>query len=239
MGAQVQNLDVPIVSWLAGPAQAGLLAAPSRLTSPIGIVASSVASILFVQRRHMMPATGPGAEGRPRAGATVGITAASAGLTAVIVSPLLVAPSWTMSLLLGSSYQGSGVTARLVAIGMCISALVQPLSADLQARHRHRSVAVSLLLAGLVGTLTVVLAAPTWGAVGGGVGVVMTQITAVAGLTAIRFRERLMIERCGDRSASSYPPDDQAAPAVARTAGLSPRRGVLGDGASPRRRSSR
>jgi O-antigen/teichoic acid export membrane protein len=188
MGAQVQNLDVPIVSWLAGPTEAGLLAAPSRLTSPISIVASSVTSILFVQRRHLATPTGP-AEIRQRAGITIALASASAALTALIASPLLICPSWTMSLLLGSSYHDSNTAARLVAVAMCVSSLGQPLSADLQARYRHNTVAFLLLSAGLSGTVTVLFTADRYGAVAGGLGVLVAQTAAVVALAVIWIRE--------------------------------------------------
>jgi hypothetical protein len=52
LGAQLQNLDVDLMSWVAGSRAASLLAAPSRVTTPLTLLAASAAELLVVQARH-------------------------------------------------------------------------------------------------------------------------------------------------------------------------------------------
>ncbi|MDQ1629395.1 MAG: hypothetical protein QOI54_3139 [Actinomycetota bacterium] len=177
LGAQLQNLDVPLVGALAGAGSAGLLAAPSRLTTPLGLVAASAASILLVQARHH--AGGPRPAGaRPLRRVVAGVLA----LTALGALPLLVVPERTARLLLGEGYSGSATVFRLVAVGVCVAAVNQPLAAQLQAMRRHREVAMIVLAGGLLGLVVVAVTAPAAGATGGGVGILGSQLVILLAL---------------------------------------------------------
>jgi O-antigen/teichoic acid export membrane protein len=165
LGAQLQNLDVPLVAWLAGAASAGLLAAPSRLTSPLGLLASSAATIILVQRRHT--------QGRLKILPTALVVVA---LTSVGVSPLIVAPEAFARFLMGEGYEGAAGVFRLVALGVVLASLSQVLAADLLAHHKQRLVASAVIMGGILDLVVVVSTAPALGAVGGGLGVVSSQI---------------------------------------------------------------
>jgi len=87
LGAQLQNLDVALMSWVGGSRAASLLAAPSRVTTPLGLLAASSAEIFLVQARHHR-ATSARASVRRVAGVVF-------ALTTLGVSPILVA--WPIS----------------------------------------------------------------------------------------------------------------------------------------------
>lgn len=177
LGAQLQNLDVPLVAWLAGAASAGLLAAPSRLTSPLGLLASSAATIVLVQKRH----THERLKILPTALRVV-------ALTALGVSPLIVAPDELARFFMGEGYEGAAGVFRLVALAVVLASLSQVLAADLLAHHRQRQVASAVIMGGILDLAVVLLTAPTLGAVGGGLGVVSSQVLILGLMIAQRQR---------------------------------------------------
>lgn len=177
LGANLQNLDVPLVAWVAGAASAGLLAAPSRITTPLGVLAASAATIVLVQKRHiqgqlpLLPTAFP-----------------VVALTAVGVSPLIFAPGVVSRFVIGEAYEGADGVFRLVALGVILASFNQVLAADLQAHHEQRRVALTVIAGGILGLLVVGLTAPALGAVGGGLGVVSAQVLIVGLLTTYRRR---------------------------------------------------
>jgi O-antigen/teichoic acid export membrane protein len=204
LGAQFQNLDVPLVGLLAGPTQAGLLAMPSRLTGPIGLLASSVSSMLFAQHRYLTSSTGSRSEDRSTWKVTGRIALGSAILTTVAVSPLLLLPSWTMTVALGDDYRDSAIPARLVAIAMCVYAVGQPLAADLQARNSngHRTVALAVVSGGVANGIVIATAAPALGAIAGGIGAILMQLVILAVAGSFWLRNIGIWRRNGPRSAT-------------------------------------
>jgi O-antigen/teichoic acid export membrane protein len=186
LGAQLQNLDVALVGWLAGSRAAGLLAAPSRLATPLGLLASSSASVLLVQARHLRTASDRASPKR--------VTGAVFVLTVLGVSPLLIVPDATARLLFGAEYDDAASVFRLVAVGVCIASVNQPLAATLQARYRHRIVGASVMTGGIIDLAIVAATAHSWGAVSGGIGIVASQVTILAllarGLSSARGRGR-------------------------------------------------
>ena len=179
LGAQLQNLDVPLVAWLAGAASAGLLAAPSRLTSPLGLLASSAATIVLVQRRHSH-------ERLKILPTSLRVVA----LTTVGVSPLIVAPEAFARIVMGERYEGAAGVFRLVAFGVILASLSQVLAADLMAHHKQRQVAFAVIMGGVFDLAVVSLTAPSLGAVGGGLGVVCSQVL-ILGLI-LSYRQRML-----------------------------------------------
>jgi hypothetical protein len=183
LGAQAQNLAVPIVTWLAGPEQGGLLGIPARLAGPISLVAASVSSVLLVRKGLESRATGghgPASSGEDNAVARLAVAAGC--VTTIFVAPLILFPETTMTILLGEAYEGAGQSASLVGVAMCISAFGQPLAADLQARFRHMVVALIILGSGGAGLALVLVAAPSWGATAGALGMLLSQSSAVLAL---------------------------------------------------------
>jgi O-antigen/teichoic acid export membrane protein len=80
-------------------------------------------------------------------------------------------------LLFGNHYEGAASVFRLMAIGVCISSLNQPLAATLLARYRQRLVGASVLAGGIVNLAIVAALGPSQGAVAGRIGVVASQVT--------------------------------------------------------------
>jgi O-antigen/teichoic acid export membrane protein len=181
MGAQLQNLDVPLMAWLGGAASAGLLAAPSRLTTPLGLVASSVATIILVQRRHSYNEL-----------RVLPTAARVAAMTAVGVMPIVVAPDAFALFVMGEGYVGAAGVFRLVALGAVLSSVSQVLAADLIAHHEQRFVASAIIMGGVLGLVVVALTASALGALGGGLGVVSSQILILGLFLAYR---RLLLRR--------------------------------------------
>jgi O-antigen/teichoic acid export membrane protein len=181
MGAQLQNLDVPLMAWLGGAASAGLLAAPSRLTTPLGLVASSVATIILVQRRHSYNEL-----------RVLPTAARVAAMTAVGVMPIVVAPDAFALFVMGDGYVGAAGVFRLVALGAVLSSVSQVLAADLIAHHEQRFVASAIIMGGVLGLVVVALTASALGALGGGLGVVSSQILILGLFLAYR---RLLLRR--------------------------------------------
>lgn len=179
LGAQLQNLDVPIVGALAGTYHAGILAAPSRLTTPLGVLAGSAASIMLVQRRHR----------RSRHDSdTITVTVAVSALTGLLVLPLLLAPRRMADAFLGPGFGAGATTFQLVALAVIVASANQTLAASLQSRGRQRDVSRAVLAGALVGVVCVAILASSLGALAGGVGVLVSQVLILSVL-AMRRRE--------------------------------------------------
>jgi O-antigen/teichoic acid export membrane protein len=116
------------------------------------------------------------------------LTAVVFALTTLAVSPILIAPDATVRLLFGDQYEASASVFRLMAIGVCISSLNQPLAATLLARYRQRLVGASLMAGGIVNLGLVAALGPSRGALAGGIGVVASQVTILALLAGGRGR---------------------------------------------------
>jgi O-antigen/teichoic acid export membrane protein len=200
LGAQLQNIDVTIVGLLAGSAAAGVLAAPSRLTTPIGVAAASAASIVLAQARYLR-----NDEDR----STQAIAKVTAGVLAVTMLgtlPLWGFPTVTARALLGPQYVAGATVLRLVAVGACIAAVNQPLAAHLQARLRQRHVGLCVFVGGVTGVATVAALAHPLGAIGGGIGVLVAQCVVLAGLV-IDLRKSAF--RRGDTHGTGMPSRDR------------------------------
>ncbi len=202
VGAQLQNLDVPLVGWVAGGSAAGMLAAPSRMTNPLGILASAAASMLLVQDRH-----GPGGG---RWGAhRMGVVTAGVGIvTFVCVSPLVFLPGATAALVLGESYRSAAGVCRLVALAVCVAAVNQPLAADAEARFDQARVGAAVAAGGLTGVLVVLTTAPALGAAGGGWAMIATQLVVLGLLLRARS------SRSARRVSGGHPPADLLDPVL-------------------------
>jgi len=177
LGGQLQNFDVPLVGLLAGAGAAGLLAGPSRLTAPLGMVAATAATIVFVQARHSSGISG----GSGRSGLTL-IGGGILVITALGVSPLLIAPDATARFLLGDQFQSAGGVFRLFAVAVCVGSINQLLAAHLQARGHEAEVAKGVVLGGALGLVVVGLTARPFGAIGGGFGVLAAQAIILSSL---------------------------------------------------------
>ena len=169
LGSQLQNIDVTLVGVLAGSAAAGILAAPSRLTTPIGVAAAAAASVVLAQNRYLVQ------DHANRRHAVTKITASVFAVTAIGTLPLWAFPRTTARILLGTQYEPAANVLRVVALGTCIAAINQPLAAHLQAKARQRYVGLSVLLGGVAGLATVAALARPVGAMGGGIGILGTQ----------------------------------------------------------------
>ena len=162
LGGQVQNLDVAVVSVVAGSVQAGLYGIPSRLTNPLVLVVASFCTVLFPRLSRQ-----PSASGLRSTLATIrwgtGLAAVAAGLGVVFAGPLL---RWTV----GPGYSGAVGATRLILVAVTVLTATMPLATVLQAFDRERSVARVIAVSSLVGLPVTALGAAAEGATGAATG---------------------------------------------------------------------
>jgi O-antigen/teichoic acid export membrane protein len=163
-GASVQalSLDVAIVAVAAGPAAASLIALPSRLSVPIGLLAASVSSVTLVKIASAKPN-----EPMPDP-IRVGIMTMLA--TTVLLLPSIVWADRLVDWFLPSEYSGSVTPVRLMLISAALAAGSQPIGGALMGRHRERDLARTMVVVALIGLTICWVGATRWGATGGSLG---------------------------------------------------------------------
>lgn len=168
---QVRNLDVPIVATFSGSFAAGIYSAAMRLSTPIFLVASSIATSII---------PGVGKEGITKAVQLVHymMLIATAMATLVLLMTPIAGP--LMSLIYGSAYQPFGFVLVLIIAGTLFNSLLFPLTALIQAAGKTR---VAALINALVAV--VLIGALAFGSILGGIqgaalGYLASQVVAVS-----------------------------------------------------------
>lgn len=167
LGVSAANLDLPLLTALAGPAASGLYGAVNRWTQPMNLLAGafSSASVPFVARSTSWAQ----AWRLVTKALWLPITAICGSIFVALAAPFIV------STLIGDSYAGSVPVLQLLALA-CIPMIVnQPLSVFLQAMGYDRVVARANILAIVMQLLLVASLAVVWGAVGAAVSLLATQ----------------------------------------------------------------
>jgi len=165
---------------LAGAVQAGFMGVASRLTTPLALVANSASWVLLTASSPAGKSDG----GTPVSRSAVRFAAMSAVGAAVLLVGLSMLPSSLIVSLLGDSFTDAVPAIRLVILAMAINSFRQPLAALLQRAGLQRFVAGTVILGTGVSLGLVVVLAPTHGATGGGVGLIVGQSTALIALVA-------------------------------------------------------
>lgn len=168
--AQLSNLDLPIVASIAGTRSAGMYGLPSRLTSPLMLVAQSHANVLL-PRASAAWERGDSAELRR---IRQSIVTVAVGCAAPLIGLALLAPT-IVSATLGSDYQEAVSPLRVIVLAVAIATVNGPVIAMLQALGRARAVSRSLMVAVPVGLLGVAAGAAVGGAALAGAGLVFLQ----------------------------------------------------------------
>ncbi|MDQ0094665.1 O-antigen/teichoic acid export membrane protein [Paeniglutamicibacter psychrophenolicus] len=132
IGAQLRNLDAIVVTSIGGPSVGGFYGAASRLTGPLGMVSSALATVL-------MPAVASRQFGRITH--TLRMLWISIAGFAVLYTGL----AWTLPplvpTLLGSEYVEAEWPVRIALMGLIFASAASLMSAVLQGWNRQRIVA--------------------------------------------------------------------------------------------------
>jgi O-antigen/teichoic acid export membrane protein len=163
-----QSLDIPALTIFGGSSAAGIYAAVSRWTQPMGLLASafSSASAPHIAKAHSAR------EAWVTARKSIWLLGVAIGLCVLtaILAPFIV------ETLIGPNYVGSADVLRILALSTVLSIANQPLFVFLQARGFDRPIALITVVSVLVQLSLVALLSGTIHALGAAVASICTQL---------------------------------------------------------------
>jgi O-antigen/teichoic acid export membrane protein len=174
-----QQLDVPLLSLVAGPAAAGVYGAVNRWTQPIGLAATAFSS-----------AAAPFVAGARSWGEAVRVVLRSAWMLGVAVLgalAIIITAPWLVVWLLGDAYTGAAPLLQLLALGTIPAILNQPLATALQARRHDRVVALLVAFAVALQLFLVAVLGASFGALAAGVAFCALQFSLLAALSLVAW----------------------------------------------------
>ena len=125
MAIQARNLDVVVVGLAASPAAAGLYAAPSRLSGPLGLLPSSLAQVL-------LPAAARGGRDSARQARTAGVMMTA--VVMVLFGGLALVLGRIVPAVLGPGFEGAVTPLRILLVGLVFFGITASLVSVLQGR---------------------------------------------------------------------------------------------------------
>ena len=159
ISTQARNLDVVVVSALAGATQAGLYLTGSRLMNPLRILPASLATIL-------LPASARTQNSAHDLRSMVRLTVAVvAGMSVLYAAFWLAVPTF-VDQALGSAYVDATPVIRIIVAGLPVAATCSMLNSILQGRGRGKDVALAASSTTVACLLGVALISPFYGAIG-------------------------------------------------------------------------
>lgn len=165
VATQARNLDVVIVAVAGGAAQAGFYAAASRITGPLRILPTSLASVLLPQAARTTSTTL-----RP----LVKLVAACVAVLAVVYALVAWTTPWFVPVLLGDNYVGAVPAIQIAALGLVFAATASLLGSLLQGVGLKHFVAQSSVAM----TVACLLGAAVGAAAGGAIGASLALVAA-------------------------------------------------------------
>lgn len=173
LSTSAQQLDLPLVAAFAGPTAAGTYGAVNRWTQPwlvlIGAFTTAISPFVAAAPRF--------SDIRGQLMRASWVLIAPIALSVVVFAT---AP-WLVTTLLGDQFEDAAGVLRVLAAAMLLNTFTQPLIAVLQAK-RFDHLAAAIVAAAVVTQLAAVaVLAPTLGALGAGIGVLVAQVVAAAG----------------------------------------------------------
>lgn len=184
VATQARNLDATIIGLVAGTAQAGFYAAAARLTSPLRILPTSLASVL-------LPASASRNSGNMR-GLLKLVAYVVGGLGVFYLVLGLVVP-YVVPVLLGEAYAGAVPALQITAVGLVFAAAASLLGSLLQGVGLKHFVAGTAVLTTAVCLAGVAGGGLLWGASGAAAGLALSYIvqsaTLVTRLTTFIIRK--------------------------------------------------
>jgi O-antigen/teichoic acid export membrane protein len=179
LASDLQQLDASVAASLTSVAIAAEVGVASKLTGPMGLLASVISQVVF------RDASAGGTHGRKTSRSALRLSGA-VGTLILLVTPVL--PFLAVSVL-GSQYKHASAAIVIYAVGTAVAVLNQPLASILTASGADR--AVSMLISGAVvsGLALGALLVDSRGAAGMGVGFLLTQVVILVGCTILHRRE--------------------------------------------------
>lgn len=177
-----QSLDIPALTLFGGPGAAGIYAAVSRWTQPMGLLASAFASAAAPHVARAASFKAAWVEARKSMWLLGG-----AIMTCLMVA--LYAPH-VVEILLGSEYKGSADVLRVLALAAMFAVGNQPLFVFLQSRGFDR--AASLITVGciFVQLSLVLVLAPFLHAIGAALASLCSQLLMLIALVVVLLKKR-------------------------------------------------
>ncbi|GAB2935002.1 hypothetical protein GCM10027047_34310 [Rhodococcus aerolatus] len=179
VAAQLRNLDVTVVSLVAGPAIGGVYGLPARMTAPLRIIPTSVAAVSL---RYL----GDAERGRSALVRRLPLVT-TAGMALVMAVLFMGAPQLVVALF-GPQYLSSAVPLRILSVGLVFAFVTSFQTSELQARGHERFAALASTLTGVGGLLLAAVGAWAAGAPGATAGL-CTSFVAQALVCAHRTRD--------------------------------------------------
>ncbi len=164
-------LDAWIISAVASPATAGLVALASRLTAPAGMVGQALSTVTLSLRSRQ-----PQASGRGEVLAVLGM----AGVMALVAGS---SGKW-LPAFFGAEYSGAVVPFMLYCASATLTVVNQVFSSRLQAMHRERAVALVVVPGALSALVLMAVGAFMAGAPGAAGGVLAANMGITLALGA-------------------------------------------------------
>jgi O-antigen/teichoic acid export membrane protein len=181
LALQAQRVDAALVSFVASPYDAGIYAAPARVTGVLAILPISFTTALFP-----MAAKESGPIWTPRLRKLLlGMLVSST----VVVIPLFAFADVLADRVLGPDYRESGDVLRVILIGVIIGSVNYPIATVYQARGLEYFVAKAVGVGTAFGLTVIVLGAAVAGAEGAALGFVAHQVAVMA---VLLVRPRVM-----------------------------------------------
>lgn len=173
--AQLANVDTSILAAVSGAAAATYYGVPSRLTVPLGLVATAYSNVILPRaaaawgQRNAAVLTNM----RSQLVRIALMISGGLGVLACLAGPVVPA-------LLGHTYEPAVTPMRVVLVATAIALFNQPLAALIQAAGQDRWVFLTLLTATPIGLLAVAFGSFLADASGAGWGLVVMQVCVFA-----------------------------------------------------------
>ena len=167
VATQARNLDATIIGFVAGSAQAGYYAAAARLTSPLRILPTSLASVL-------LPASSTRNSSTMR-GLLKLVALVVGGLGGFYLVLGLLVP-FVVPVLLGDAYAGAVPALQITAVGLVFAGAASLLGSLLQGVGLKHYVAGTAVLTTAVCLIGVGLCGFFWGAAGAAAGLAFSYL---------------------------------------------------------------
>lgn len=161
VATQARNLDVTIAGIFAGSVQAGFYATASRLTSPLRILPTSLASVL-------LPAASRASARSHSLKPLLKVVVAVIGLMTVLYGIIFLLMPWIVPFALGDAYSDAVPTIQTVLVGLPFAAATSLFSSLLQGQGLKKFVATSASISTVACLVLVAILAPVWGSLGAG-----------------------------------------------------------------------
>jgi O-antigen/teichoic acid export membrane protein len=153
VSAQLRSLDAAVLAVFSGTVQAGLYGASQRLTNPIFMISSSVASIVMPHVARSDSATARRFTVR---------LVLFGSLLSIIAIPFAILAPWVVALIYGADFAGAASSLAVLMLALGISAIVGPVSSIAQAAGQASYLAKTNLALAPV-TLGLMVVGAIWG----------------------------------------------------------------------------